>query len=292
MRSNNCNVWSFDMTNRREFIETLGAVSLTGAGLISAGCSKAPAGRRLDRIGVQLYSVRGAMEENLESTVARVAEIGYSEVEFAGYFDRSAQQIRSVLDQNGLTSPATHLSLEALENEWDSTVEFAQTVGHHYLVVPSLAEDDRTSLDGFRAAAERLNRVGQQAQDAGLAVAYHNHNFEFEPIDGHVPYDVLVTETDPALVVFEMDLFWITRGGGDPFAYFSEHPGRFHLVHVKDMNDEGEMVSVGAGSIDFAALFAQSEQAGIRHYFVEHDNPADPFASITASYNYLSTLEY
>ncbi len=280
------------MTNRREFIETLGAVGLTGAGLISTGCSKAPAGRRLDRIGVQLYSVRGAMEEDLERTVARVAEIGYSEVEFAGYFDRSAQQIRSVLDQNGLTSPATHLSLEVLENDWDSTLEFAQTVGHDYLVVSSLAEDDRASLDGFRSAAERLNRVGRQAQVAGLAVAYHNHDFEFEPLEGHVPYDLLVTETDPALVAFEMDLFWITRGGGDPFAYFSEHPGRFQLVHVKDMNDDGEMVSVGAGSIDFASLFAQSEQAGIRHYFVEHDNPADPFASITASYNYLSTLEY
>jgi sugar phosphate isomerase/epimerase len=280
------------MTNRREFIAALGAVGLTGTGLVSSGCSKTPAGRHLDRIGVQLYSVRGAMEENVESTLARVAEIGYSEVEFAGYFDRSAQQIRSVLDQNGLTSPATHLALEVLENDWDSTVEFAQTVGHHYLVVPSLPEDDRTSLDSFHRAAEQLNHLGQQAQEAGLAVAYHNHNFEFAPIEGQVPYDVLLAETDPALVSFEMDLFWITEGGGDPLAYFSKHPGRFQLVHVKDMNDEGEMVPVGAGTIDFASLFAHSEQAGIRHYFVEHDNAADPFASITASYNYLSTLEY
>ena len=280
------------MTNRREFITTMGAVGLTGAGLISSGCSKTPAGRHLDRIGVQLYSVRGAMEENVETTLARVAEIGYSEVEFAGYFDRSAQQIRSLLDQNGLTSPATHLSLEVLEDDWDAMLEFAQTVGHHYLVVPSLPEDERTSLDGFHSAAERLNSLGQRAQEVGLAVAYHNHNFEFAPIEGQVPYDVLVAETDPALVVFEMDLFWITKGGGDPFTYFRAYPGRFHLVHVKDMDDAGEMVSVGAGSIDFAALFAQSEQAGIRHYFVEHDNAADPFASITASYNYLSTLEY
>lgn len=280
------------MTNRREFIAALGAVGLTGAGLVSSGCSRAPAGRRLDRIGVQLYSVRDAMEDNVESTLARVAEIGYSEVEFAGYFDRTAQQIRSVLEQNGLASPATHLSLEILENDWDSTLEFAQTVGHNYLVVPSLPEDDRSSLDSFRAAAEQFNRLGERAAEAGLAFAYHNHNFEFEPIDGQIPFDVLLQETDPALVAFEMDLYWITEAGGDPFAYFSEHPGRFHLVHVKDRTPDGEMVAVGAGSIDFAALFAHSDQAGIRHYFVEHDNPTDPFESIAASYRYLSNLEY
>jgi len=280
------------MTDRREFLTAMGAVGLTGAGLLAAGCSRAPAGRRLDRIGVQLYSVRDAMQENVERTLERVAAIGYTEVEFAGYFDRTPQQIRSLLDANGLTAPSTHVSLEVLENDWESTVDLAKTVGHEYLVVPSIPAEDRTTIDDYRAMAERFNGVAERAMEAGLLFGYHNHNFEFELLDDRVPYDVLLDETDPELVKFEMDLFWITKGGADPLAYFSEHPGRFALVHVKDMNANGDMVAVGAGTIDFASLFAHSDEAGIRHYFVEHDNAADPFESIRASYDYLEGLRY
>jgi sugar phosphate isomerase/epimerase len=270
----------------------MGAVGLTGAGFLSSACARASAGRRLDSIGVQLYSVRGAMQEGVERTLERVAAIGYAEVEFAGYFDRSPQQIRTALDENGLAAPAAHVSLDMLEDDWEATIELASTIGHRYLVVPSIAAENRTSLDDYRSFAERFNRAGERANQAGLSFAYHNHDFEFEPLDGQIPFDVLVTETDPALVNFEMDLFWITLAGGDPFAYFRDQPGRFHLVHVKDMSGDGEMVSVGAGSIDFASLFARSDEAGIRHYIVEHDNPADPFESIAASYSHLRDLEY
>jgi sugar phosphate isomerase/epimerase len=179
-----------------------------------------------------------------------------------------------------------------LEDQWDSVVDLAGTVGHDYLVVPWIEPANRTSLDDYRAMAERFNRVGERAKEAGLAFGYHNHDFEFEPLDGQIPFDVLVEETDPALVAFEMDLFWIIKAGGDPFTYFRDHPGRFPLVHVKDMSGDGEMVEVGTGSIDFASLFVRSDEAGIRHYFVEHDNPVDPFESITASYRHLSGLEY
>lgn len=272
------------MTDRRDFLIAMGAVGVTGAGLRSAGCAGTSAGRRLDRIGVQLYTVRAAMQESVERTLERVAAIGYSEVEFAGYFDRSPQQIRSALDENGLSTPAAHVSLELLENEWESMVKFAATVGHHYLVVPWIEPANRTSLDDYRAYAARFNHVAERANEAGLAFAYHNHDFEFEPLGGRIPFDVLVEDTDPALVAFEMDLFWITKAGGDPFVYFRKHPGRFPLVHVKDMNADGTMVDVGAGAIDFASLFARSDEAGIRHYFVEHDNPSDPFESMRASY--------
>jgi sugar phosphate isomerase/epimerase len=213
-------------------------------------------------------------------------------VEFAGYFDRSPQQIRAALDENGLSAPAAHVSLEMLEDDWAVTADLAETVGHRYLVVPWIAPADRTSLDGYRSFAERFNRVGERVREAGLTFAYHNHDFEFVPVDGGIPFDVLVEETDPALVTFEMDLFWITKAGGDPFAYFSERAGRFPLVHVKDMAADGAMADVGAGTIDFASLFARSEEAGIHHCFVEHDNPGDPFASIAASYDHLRGLEY
>jgi sugar phosphate isomerase/epimerase len=269
----------------------MGAVGLTGAGVLSSGCA-AGGSRRLDRIGLQLYTVRAAMQESVERTLERVAAIGYKEVEFAGYFDRSPQQIRTALDQNGLSAPAAHLPLESFENDWETTVAAAATVGHHYLILPSLPTTDRTGLDAYRSFAERFNRFGERAKTAGLAFGYHNHDFEFAPQDGRIPYDILLEQTDPALVTFEMDLFWITKAGGDPSAYFHTHPGRFHLVHVKDMSGDGSMVDVGAGTIDFAALFALSDEAGIRHYIVEHDDPSAPLESIAASYRYLHALRY
>jgi sugar phosphate isomerase/epimerase len=275
------------MTSRREFLEAIGAAGLAGAGLAMTGCA-----RRLDRIGVQLYTVRSAMEDSVERTLERVAQIGYNEVEFAGYFGRSAQQIRQVLDDTGLTAPAAHTPLEPLETEWAATVDFAAAIGHQYLVVPWIAPENRTSLDDYRRMADRLNRVADRAKAAGLGFGYHNHDFEFEPLEGRVPWDVLLEETDPALVKIELDLYWITKAGGDPVAQFREHPGRFPMVHVKDMAADGSMVDVGAGTIDFPALFALSDQAGIRHDFVEHDNPGDPFASIAASYRYLRALEF
>lgn len=279
------------MMDRREFMTAMGAVGMTGTGLFSTGCATGSS-RRLDRIGVQLYTVRSAMQESVERTLERVAAIGYQEVEFAGYFDRSPQEIRQVLDQNGLSAPGAHVPLERLENDWEATVAAALTVGHHYLVAPSIPPADRTSLDAYRSFAERFNRLGERAKAARLSFGYHNHDFEFAPQGGRMPYDVLVEETDPALVDFEMDLFWITKAGGDPSAYFRTHPGRFHLVHVKDMTGDGSMVDVGAGQIDFASLFALRDQAGIRHFFVEHDNPAAPFESIAASYRALRDLRY
>lgn len=279
------------MMDRREFVTAMGAAGLTGAGILSSGCA-AGASRRLDRIGVQLYTVRSAMQESVERTLEQVAAIGYKEVEFAGYFDRTPQQIRAALDQNGLSAPAAHLPLESFEADWEATVAAAATVGHHYLILPALPTTDRTGLDAYRSFAERFNQFGERANAAGLAFGYHNHDFEFARQDGQLPYDILLEQTDPVLVTFEMDLFWITKAGSDPSAYFRGHPGRFHLVHVKDMSADGSMVDVGAGKINFAALFALSDQAGIRHYIVEHDDPSAPFESIAASYRYLHALRY
>jgi sugar phosphate isomerase/epimerase len=280
------------MTCRREFLKTIGAAGLAGAGLTATGCGTVSAARRLDRIGIQLYTVRSSMQDSVERTLERVAQIGYQEVEFAGYFDRSPQQIRRVLDDTGLRAPATHTPLETLENEWEAMVDLAAATGHQYLVVPWIAPANRSGLDDYRRMADRFNRVGERAKAAGLTFGYHNHDFEFEPLEGRVPWDVLIEETDPALVKLELDLYWITKAGGDPFTYFRDHGGRFPLVHVKDMAADGSMVDVGAGTIDFAALFAHSDQAGIQHYFVEHDNPRDPFGSLAASYGHLHNLEF
>lgn len=249
---------------------------------------------RLDRIGVQLYTVRTEMARDFEGTIARVAQIGYREVEFAGYYHRDARAVRATLDAAGLNAPAVHIPFEALGTRWPETLEAATVIGHRYLVVPSLPRETTQTLDGYRAAAEQFNRAAEQAKSAGIRVGFHNHAGEFAPIDGRVPYDVLLEETDPQLVWFEMDLYWIRRGGGDPLAYFTRFPGRFAMVHVKDMDGTPErgMLDVGSGVMDFKAIFARRDQAGIRHFFVEHDHPASPLDSVRASFDYLKQLEF
>ena len=127
-----------------------------------------------------------------------------------------------------------------------------------------------------------------------MRFAYHNHDFELRSVDGQRPLDLLLKETDPSLVDFEMDLYWVVFGGGDPLDFFNRYPKRFPMVHVKDSAGppDNRMVDVGQGKIDFRSIFAQSDKAGIKHYFVEHDQPADPIATIRNSYNYLHALRF
>ena len=280
------------MIDRRTFLETTGAASLACTALGSNLLRTADLGRGIERIGVQLYTVRSEMQKSVERTLERVAAIGYREVEFAGYFDRSPERIRSLLEANGLTSPATHIPLEFLEQRWQDTLDLAETIGHRYLVVAWIPEGRRTTIDDYRRIAQLFNRAGAAARTRGLTFAYHNHDFEFAPLQGEIPFDVLTRAADPDLVKLEMDLFWVIKGGHDPVDYFEPNPDRIPLVHVKDMDAAGNMVDVGAGQINFARIFAKWEIAGIEHFFVEHDTPTDPFASITASYEYLRALEF
>ena len=254
--------------------------------------AEAPApGRALDRIGVQLYTVRSLMEKDVAGTLEQVAAVGYDEVEFAGYYGHRPAEVREMLDGLGLTAPAVHVGLGILHDDLDATLEAAQAIGHEYLVCPWLPVNER-SIDHYKAHAAFFNEVGARCKEAGIQFAYHNHEFEFDVTDGQVPYDVLLDETDADLVQMELDLFWIAKGGHDALAYFERNPGRFPLCHVKDMADGETMVAVGQGNIDFSRIFAHHEQAGLVHYFVEHDNPDDPMASITASYNHLKDLRF
>lgn len=285
------------MIDRRGFIKAVGA----GTAGVALGCSPRSAGTvppssKLDRIGIQLYTVRGEMERDFEGTLARIAAIGYKEVEFAGYFGRSPAAVRAVLDRNGLRAPAAHIGTpEVLTKDWEKTIENGKIMGHKYLIVAYLTEDQRRTLDDYRKWADLFNSAGETARKAGTRLGYHNHDFEFTPMEGKLPYDILIERTEPALVTMELDLFWITKGGQNPLAYFDRHPGRFEAVHVKDMDDSPQqrMVDVGRGKIDFARIFAAREKAGIRHFFVEHDNP-EPSAlgSAKTSYDYLAQLKF
>lgn len=248
----------------------------------------------LDKIGLQLYTVRQAMEQSVERTLLQVAEIGYKEVEFAGYFNRPPRAIRQLLDRNDLKAPSAHVGLDVLRTGWYRRLNEAAEMGHKWLVVPSLPESERDSLDAIKRTAELLNRAATDAKTYKIRVGFHNHDVEFTEVEGRRIFDVLLEETDAELVDFEMDLYWITKAGADPFDYFTRFPGRFPLVHVKDSSGAPahRMTEVGKGAIDFKRLFAARRQAGMKHFFVEHDNPADPMASVGTSFRYLDSLEF
>ena len=275
---------------RREFVAIAGAL-LASAGIPSTKAApRLPNVNKLGPIGVQLYTVRDAMKTDFAGTLARVATIGYKEVEFAGYFEHSPQEIRTLLDRSGLTSPSAHIGMPVLGPAWDKTIADALVVGHRYLVCPWIDEKYRT-VDGFKQVAELFNRAGERAKSSGIQFGFHNNTYEFTPVSGKIPYDLLLAETDPALVVMEMDVFWLRNGGADPLAYFSRYPGRFPMLHLKDMDAAKKMVDVGQGVIDWKAILDARKLAGTKHVFVEHDNPPDPFASIRDSLAYLSSLD-
>ena len=290
--------------NRRRFLQTtagLAAGSLAwmsasrasnGNFSVSGAASSLSGTNWLRAIGVQLYTLRSLMEDDFEGTLRSVADIGYDEVEFAGYYDRSPEEVRGLLDELGLAAPSTHVPLSALRDDLDGVIQTAQSVGHEYVVCPWLPDEERGSIEGYRQLAQLFNDVGRQLQAENLQFGYHNHAFEFEPIDGQRPYDVLLEATDPAHVTMELDLYWIVEAGHDPLTYFEQYPGRFGLSHVKDRTEDGAMVAVGEGAIDFATMFAHSDQAGLQKYIVEHDSPDDPLASIQASYEYLRQLRF
>lgn len=291
-------------TDRRAFLAKVGACSgavlLGGLDVRASAASRLRAGGpsgpgQLDRIGLQLYTVRSLMSQDPAALFDAVAAIGYREVEFAGYFGHAPSALRGWLDNAGLAAPAAHVGADDLAGPGlDSALEAASALGHRWLVLPWIPENQRTE-DGYRSVAAMLNAAGAQAQEAGVRVAYHNHAFEFEPVAGSAPdgpsgFDVLLDTLDPSLAQIEIDFHWAVVGGADPVRLLDEHPGRFALCHLKDIDAQGRMTDVGEGIIDWAAIFARADQAGIRGYFVEHDAPPDPMASVEASFRYLSAV--
>ena len=295
--------------NRRTFI----SASIAASVVASRPTWAADTSHHIDRIGLQLYTVRDAMKTDFEGAIAKVAAIGYKEVEFAGYFDHSPKDIRTILDKNGLAAPSCHVGYDVVEKKWPETLEAAKIVGHRYIICPWIDEKQRAEPGGWRRAADLFNRAGEASKKAGIQFGYHNHSFEFEPaqsLGGKLPYDFLLDETSPRLVKMEMDLCWISVAGKDPLAYFDKYHGRFPLVHVKDwvkdasapsayqgamgqsVEFRGRMADVGQGSIDWKNLFAHSAKAGIKHYFVENDDPKSPFDDIKISFSYLHNLQF
>jgi len=233
--------------------------------------------------GIQLYTVRASMAQDVTATLTAIAAIGYREVEFAGYFDTPPSEMRALLEGLGLSAPSCHLDARAMRDQPLPLLEAAAAMGHYWAIIAWLHPEDRQSIDDYKGWAEVLNRVGALCREHGLRIAYHNHDFEFAPIGGVLPYEVLLAETDPALVDFELDFFWAVTAGHDVVSVLQRAPQRFALAHIKDMGPGGEMVDVGSGQIDFTGILANAVASGLKHLYVEHDEPADPFRSAAIS---------
>jgi len=294
--------------NRRTFLGTSLAAAASGF-----AARRWLQNRRIDRIGLQLYSVRDLMKQDMPGTLAKVAQIGFKEVEFAGLFDRAPKDVRAMLDQHGLTAPASHIAWGTVDKNLPATLESAKVLGHQFIIIPYLTDDDRKQADVYKRLADLLNRAGAESLKAGIQMAYHQHGFEFVPspdLAGQMPYDYLLANTDPKLVKMELDLCWIAAAEKDPIAYFNKYPGRFPLVHVKDWLKDGKpatayagalgpdtkftgnMANVGQGSIDWKAIFAQADKGGVKHFIVEHDNPKDPLVDLAGSFKYVQSLRF
>jgi sugar phosphate isomerase/epimerase len=266
----------------------------------------AKAAHKIERLGLQLYTVRNEMGKDFEGTLARVAAAGYREVEFAGYFDHAPKDVRAILDRHKLTTPSTHVDYASVETKLAQVIETSHVIGHKFVVNPWIDEEMRKQPDFWKRMAATFNKAGEACKKAGLQFAYHNHHFEFVPVNGVMPFDQLLKECDGDLVKMELDLCWITVARQDPLLYFQRYPGRFPLVHVKGLKKvpEGQapvpfdqaipnITDVGTNDvIDWKRIFAKADQAGIRHYFVEHDAAPSPFDSLNASAKYLNTLRF
>ncbi len=283
------------MQTRREFLGTLGIGAL-GASMLACARSNGQATMppAVMPIGIQLYTLRSLLERDFDGTLARVAEIGYRELEFAGYYNRTPAQVREVLQRTGLTTPSSHSPLPANDDAWARAVDDAKAIGNAWIVIPWLDPTQRSTPDVWPRLADRLNALATRAKSGGLRLAYHNHDFELASSGSGTFLDILLTRTDPQLVDFEMDVYWVVKAGADPMSLLARYPGRFPLLHIKDATaaPERRMVDVGAGSIDFRTLLAAARPQGLKHIYVEHDQPADPLGSARASYGHLSALRF
>jgi len=283
-------------SGRRDFLRNAGGMLAAGVLLGARAVPRiAPSlpvpTARLGQLGLQLYTVRSLMDRDVEGTIADVAKIGYKEVELAGLHDKTAKEMRAILDRHGVRARSSHSSMQDIRRNWDRTLDDAATLGQTYIVNPWIDEPERTAA-GYTKAAHEMTVAAEAARKRGIGFAYHNHDFEFAPVDGRLGYDILLAESDPALVKMELDIFWIVKGGQDPLRYFAQHAGRFPMIHAKDITRDGRMVDVGKGTIDWPRIFRHAKRAGLEYTFVEHDEPPSPIADAQTSFAYLHALTF
>jgi sugar phosphate isomerase/epimerase len=315
--------------NRRNFIYSS---SILAAGLLrSESLLGFPS--LLDKIGVQLFSLPKLLEKDFSAAVKMLWQMGYKELELygpypfsapeakerwksvtpslgfsgSGYFGLTPQQVKDVLKETGISAPAIHTDFITLQTNMNALGEAGHLLGFEYVGLPLIPAENRRNLDDYKRTADIFNKIGEQARKAGLKFSYHNHGYGLNEIDGQVPLKLILEKTDPKLVYLEMDLFWTVAGGADPIEYLKNYPGRYRLMHVKNMRekkrfsgDGGDsnqwielfpyMATAGEGVLDLKAIISQAQKSGVKHFFVEQDMVANPEVELKKSLDYLKTL--
>jgi sugar phosphate isomerase/epimerase len=226
-------------------------------------------------IGLQLYTVRDQTKDDFTGTIRRVAELGYTGVEFAGYGGLSSQEMKGLLAETGLQAVSSHVPFQAMEQDFAGQLQYCLDIGISFLVVPWLSEDWRTSGQ-VAQLGERLNEFGRRSLEHGITLGYHNHDFEFAQKPGGTFFEHLLAATDPSLVKLELDTYWAAFAGVDPVAFIRQHAGRVRLVHLKDMSPARTFTEVGDGTLDIASYCQAAKEVGVTWGFVENDAPVIP----------------
>lgn len=309
---------------RRQFIQLNG---------MALGSLAIPSFMKEDKlnIGIQLFSIPKLVEKDLEGTFAALAKMGYRGIEFygpyefsaestkqgwnaitpqlgfsgSGYYGRSVKEIGSILKKNGLSSPSMHIDLKTLEDNLDATAEAAHALGTKYVIIPSA--ETQKDLDGYRRQADQFNKLGEKIHAKGLQFAYHNHGNGIAPIDGVVPLEMIIENTDPSYVAYEMDIYWTIAGGADPVALLEKYKGRYKLMHVKDMTkkvrfsgDGGDpsqwmalfpfMADAGSGVLDLKSIVAAAQKSGVEHFVMERDLAPEGLENMRKGIGYMIEL--
>lgn len=287
------------MSTRRNFIKETGILAASLALAPTLSQAFAPAKKN---VGIQLYSLRDIIGKDVKGVIEKVAKAGFKEVETYGYAPKgsfwglSPKDFKALLHTNGLYSPSGHFSFDNYISTGNlddikSYIDASNVLGSKYVVAPWLSENLRKGADDYKKVAARLNKAGELCIQAGINVGYHNHGFEFDKHGDTTGFEILLAETDPNLVYFELDLYWAVFAGHNPVDIFKKYPHRFKMWHVKDMDKAKKNwnTEIGNGSIDFKSIFDKASLSGVKHIYLEQETNYKPdhIGSITTSINYI-----
>lgn len=286
------------MTDRRSFLH-LSALAAAAGCVLRSNPAFAFAGPGEMRYGLQLYMVRRQIPADLPGVLKAIRQVGCTEVElFPDVYNHSPAELKKIVADAGLTAPSGHFEYASLEDK----VDYAHALGLKFMVCPAVPKEQWGSLAGFQQAAAKFNRVGEKCRAAGMEFCFHNHCYEFRPMDGTTGFDELMKHSDPNLVKLEFDIFWLAQAGQDPMAMIKKHSNRLRLVHMKDriagspigydMEAAKGFTELGKGSLNWPALLAQAKSQGVRHAFLDQDETSGPvMESLRENFDYLKTVK-
>lgn len=276
------------MNSRRDFLKKSAILGL-GAWYLPKNIQPS----KQNNVGIQLYSVRDEMLKDATGTLKQLAKIGYKELESArsekgNYYGLTAKEVKKITSDLGMTMRSGHVHLD---KDWQKSVDQAVEAGQQYLVVSSMPSEGQT-IENYQKVADAFSKAGEECKKANLVFGYHNHDYEFEKVDGKPLYDILLERTDPSLVSMELDLGWVVVTGNDPVAYFEKFPNRFPLWHLKDMNiAKKHSTEFGKGNLNISQMLENAGKSGMKYYFVEQEEyTSTPFESMRHNYEFLMKM--